>query len=145
MQELPHHYHVSAKAVPEGTVTLEGNDVPALETAPPKEFGGPGGHWSPEALLVGAVTDCFILTFRAIARASKLEWTALDCSTEGKLERIDRVTRFTELTVTANLSVPAGTDADKAKQLLEKSEANCLVSNSLNSTIHLHTTVSTAG
>lgn len=62
MQELPHHYHVSAKAVPEGSVTPEGN-----------------------------------------------------------------------------------TDADKAKQLLEKAETNCLVSNSLNSTIHLHATVSPAG
>lgn len=145
MQELPHHYQVSAKAAPEGTVTLEGNEVPALETAPPKEFGGPGGYWSPEALLVGAVTDCFILTFRAIARASKLDWSALECSTEGKLERVDRVTRFTELTVTANLTVAAGTDADKAKQLLEKAESNCLVSNSLNSTIHLHATVNQAG
>lgn len=119
--------------------------MPALETAPPKEFGGPGGYWSPEALLVGAVTDCFILTFRAIARASKLDWSALECSTEGKLERIERVTRFTELTITAHLTVPAGTDTDKAKQLLEKAESNCLVSNSLTSTINLHATVDQAG
>lgn len=145
MQELPHHYHVAAKAGPEGSITLEGGDLPALETAPPKEFGGPGGYWSPEALLVGAVTDCFVLTFRAIARASKMDWNTLECSTDGKLERIDRVTRFTELTITARLTVPAGTDADKAKLLLEKSEANCLVSNSLNSTIHLHASVDQAG
>jgi len=144
MQEFPHHYQVAARATAEGTVTLTGGDLPALDTAPPREFGGPGGHWSPEALLVGAVTDCFIFTFRAIARASKLDWTGLECSTDGKLERIDRVTRFTELTVTAHLTVPAGTDAGKAQQLLEKAEANCLISRSLNSTVHLQASVSQA-
>jgi len=143
MQEFPHHYQVASKATAEGPVTLSAEDLPPLETAPPKEFGGPGGSWSPEALLVGAVTDCFILTFRAIARASKLEWVDLQCSTEGTLDRVDRVTRFTEFNITAQLTVPAGTDADKAKQLLEKAEANCLVSSSLNSSIHLHASVET--
>jgi|TARA_R110000772_G_scaffold268667_1_gene397201 peroxiredoxin-like protein len=144
MQEFPHHYRVAATATAEGSVTLSGEDIPALDTAPPKEFGGPGGNWSPEALLVGAVTDCFIFTFRAIARASKLDWVALQCSAEGTLDRVDRVTRFTDITVTAQLTVPAGTDAERAKQLLEKAEANCLVSNSLNSNMHLHASVDTA-
>jgi len=141
MQKLPHHYQVSARATAEGTVTLHGEDLPALETAPPREFGGPGGYWSPEALLVGAVTDCFILTFRAIARASKLEWHEINCSVEGTLEHVNSVTRFTELTITAQLTVPAAVDMDKATNLLEKAETNCLVSNSLNSVIHLKTSV----
>jgi len=141
MQKLPHHYYVSARATAEGNVTLEGKDLPALETAPPREFGGPGGYWSPEALLVGAVTDCFILTFRAIARASKLDWHEISCSVEGTLEHVNSVTRFTELTITAQLNVSAAVDVNKATNLLEKAEANCLVSNSLNSTIHLKASV----
>ncbi|PLW83825.1 osmotically inducible protein OsmC [Kineobactrum sediminis] len=141
MQELPHHYQVSATAGAEGTVTLEGHSLPPLETAPPIEFGGPGGYWSPEAMLVGAVTDCFILSFRAVARASKLDWINIECSTEGTLERVERVNRFTELTVTAHLSVAAGTDTKKAQQLLEKAESVCLISNSLSSTVHLKATV----
>ena len=133
MQDLPHHYHVNASAESTGTVTLKADDLPQIVTAPPAEFGGPGDQWSPETLLVGAVADCFILTFRAIARASKLEWTNLECSAEGVLERVERVTRFTSFTVRATLTVPAGTDTEKAERLMEKSEAADRKSTRLNS------------
>jgi peroxiredoxin-like protein len=141
MQDLPHHYLVSANAETEGNIALKADDLPQLVSAPPAEFGGPGDQWSPEHLLVASVADCFILTFRAIARASKLEWTGLECSAEGTLDRVERVTRFTGFTVQATLSVPAGTDTDKAQRLLEKSEAACLITNSLSADAHLEAEV----
>lgn len=141
MQDLPHHYHVSASAENEGHVTVTADDLPQIVTAPPAEFGGPGDQWSPETLLVGAVADCFILTFRAIARASKLEWTNLKCSAEGVLERVEKTTRFTTITVRATLTVPEGTDADKARRLLEKSEEVCLVTRSMLAEAHLEADV----
>ncbi len=48
MQDLPHHYHVTASAETEGNITLKADDLPQLVTAPPAEFGGPGDQWSPE-------------------------------------------------------------------------------------------------
>jgi peroxiredoxin-like protein len=141
MQDLPHHYNVSASAETEGNVTLKADDVPQLVTAPPAEFGGPGDQWSPETLLVGSVADCFILTFRAIARASKLEWSNLECSAEGVLDRVEKVTRFTSITVRATLTVPADTDAAKAQRLLEKAEGACLVTNSMTCEAHLEAEV----
>jgi len=141
MQDLPHYYHVNASAEAEGNIALKAENLPQLVSAPPAEFGGPGDQWSPETLLVGAVADCFILTFRAIARASKLEWTNLECSAEGLLERVERVTRFTAFTVRASLTVPAGTDAEKARKLLEKSEDVCLVTRSLLAESHLEAEV----
>jgi len=141
MQDLPHHYHVNASAEAEGNIALKAEDLPQLVTAPPAEFGGPGDQWSPETLLVGAVADCFILTFRAIARASKLEWTNLECSAEGVLDRVERVTRFTAFTVRATLTVPAGSDPDKARRLLEKAEASCLITRSLLAETHLEAEV----
>jgi organic hydroperoxide reductase OsmC/OhrA len=92
MQDLPHVYQVSGVAAKEGEVTLSAANLPDVISAPPAEFGGPGNLWSPESLLVAAVADCFVLTFRAIAGASKLEWSNLDCSAEGTLDREDRVT-----------------------------------------------------
>ena len=97
--------------------------------------------WSPETLLCAAVADCFILTFRAVARASKFEWTGLSCAVEGKLERADGPTRFTGFVTRATLHVPAGTDEAKAKLLLEKAEHSCLITNSLNGTRELVTEV----
>jgi peroxiredoxin-like protein len=137
MQDLPHHYDVAANAEAEGNILLKADDLPQLVSAPPAEFGGPGDQWSPEHLLVASVADCFILTFRAVARASKLEWSNIESSATGVLDRVDRVTRFTSFTVSATLTVPAGTDIDKARRLLEKSEAACLITNSLSAETHL--------
>ena len=92
-------------------------------------------------MLIAAVSDCFVLTFRAIAKASQLDWLELQCETTGTLDRVDNVTRFTRLDITAKLLAPAGTDELKARRLLEKSEAVCLVSNSLNAEKHLEVSV----
>ena len=71
MRELQHHYSVQASAGVDTDVVLTAAGIPDLATASPAEFGGPGDRWSPETLLVGAVANCFVLTFRAVARASK--------------------------------------------------------------------------
>jgi organic hydroperoxide reductase OsmC/OhrA len=131
MQPFPHHYSITAQAGAEGDVSLEGERLPTIPSAPPTEFGGPGDRWSPETLLVAAVADCFVLTFRGIATLSRLSWSALECSVTGTVERVDRVTQYTELHVRARLRVPTGTNEDQARRLLAKAEETCLVTNSL--------------
>ena len=143
MQDLPHHYEVTAASNPDENIIIRGENLPQLVSAPPAEFGGPGDQWSPEHLLVASVADCFILTFRAIARASKMEWTDLECTAEGVLDRVERVTKFTGFTVSATLKVPEGTDADKARRLLEKAEGACLITNSLSAETHLEAEIIT--
>ncbi len=77
--------------------------MPALATAPPAEFDGPGDRWSPETLLCAAVADCLILSFRGVARAKKLPWTSLQCEVQGTLNRIEGKTHFTHILVRAAL------------------------------------------
>ena len=137
MQDLPHQYIVTADAQTAGNVTLSSTGSPDLPSAPPAEFGGPGDQWSPESLLVAAVADCFILSFRAIARASRFDWEALSCEVEGTLDRVDRVTQFTDFDVAATLTIAAGSDEDRARKLLEKAEHACLITNSLKAESHL--------
>jgi len=131
MKAYPHLYRVAAKAAPEGEVLLSSAGLQDLHSAPPAEFDGPGDRWSPETLLAGAIIDCFILTFRAVARAGKLPWISLDCDIEGTLERDQGVTRFTGFRINARLGVPAGADVEAAERAMHKAEANCLISNSL--------------
>jgi len=145
MQDFPHRYTATALARTEGEVTLESERLTALASAPPAEFGGPGDRWSPETLLVAALADCFVLGFRAIARASKLDWLSLRCEVEGTLDRVEHVTQFTGFSVRASLQVPAGTDPDRARGLLEKAEKICLISNSLKAQPHLEAKVEIAG
>ena len=137
MKPYPHEYVVTASGGASGSLALQSTGLQSLETAPPAEFGGPGNLWSPETLLVGAVADCFILTFRAVARAAQFPWSTLDCRVEGRLERAEGGTQFTAYRTVATLTVAAGADESKARELLERSERGCLVANSLRGTREL--------
>lgn len=95
-------------------------------------------------LLVGAVADCFILTFRVVARTADLSWISLECDVTGKLDRIDRVPQFTNLNIAAHLVVPRGEDPERARRALEKTERACLISSSLKGSISIDATVEIA-
>lgn len=141
---FPHHYTASASAETEGLVSLEGDGIPGLKSAAPKEFGGPGDQWSPEDFLVAAVADCFVLSFRAIAGMSKFDFTSIKCEVTGTLDKVDRAIQFTEFQVKAHLTIPAGGDEDRAQKLLEKAEQTCFITNSLKAEPHLEATVTSA-
>ena len=142
MHPYPHRYQVNGAATASGSVTLGASGLPNLESNSPPEFDGPPGFWSPETLLSAAVADCFILSFRAIARASKFDWQALDVKVTGTLDRpAGAAASFTAFETTAKLVVAAGTDAARAKMLLEKAEKICLITASLKAPNHLHTEV----
>jgi organic hydroperoxide reductase OsmC/OhrA len=126
-------------------VALDSSGLEALSTAPPVQYDGPGDRWSPETLFIGAVVDCFALTFRAVAGASSLSWVDLACEGEGTLDRVDRQTRFTSLRLRAFLTVPQGTDSEKAARLLHKAEEACLITNSLTCPVTLEPNVSIEG
>lgn len=144
MHALPHTYRVSAAGADSGQVTLASPGLPHLVTAPPAEFGGPGDVWSPETLLVGAVADCFVLTFRAVARAGKLEWVSLGVEVDGVLDRDGGVLKFTRITLRPTLVVARAEDRERATAMLEKSERSCLISNSLTATLTLEPEVRAA-
>lgn len=141
MHPYPHVYVASAAGSPAGAVVASSPQLPDLQTAPPPEFDGPGGVWSPETLFMAALADCFVLTFRGITRAAKFEWRSVECSVEGVLEKAGGVTQFTRYVTRAKLTVAPGTDAAKAKQLLERAEHLCLIANSLKGARSIETEV----
>lgn len=141
MNTFPHNYRVLATATTEGDVVLSGTGLPNITSQPPAEFDGPGDRWSPESLLMAAIADCFTLSFRAIAAASKIPFTQLDVNVEGVLNKVARKMLFTEVQITASLQVPQGVDAGRAERLLTMAEQACLVTNSLRVECHLESTV----
>lgn len=141
MKPLPHHYEVHLSGASSGYAELSTASVPALRTAPPADYDGPGDAWSPEHLLLASVQGCFLFTLRAIARASKVEFISLDLDAMGTVARIDGVTRFTEIVLRPKLSVPAGANRERMLQILEKSEKACLVSASLSTPVRLEAEV----
>jgi organic hydroperoxide reductase OsmC/OhrA len=144
MHPFPHRYQVQARGSASGSVLVTTPDAPALDTHAPPEFDGPPGYWSPESLLVASVADCYILSFRAVARASKLEWSSLDVDVEGVLDRVEGVSRFVRFTVTPRLSITSPERETLARTVLDKAKRSCLVTNSLNAECDLVPTVTFA-
>lgn len=131
MKPYPHHYAASASARAIGSVAITAPALSPIETAPSPQFDGPEGTWSPEVLLCAALADCFVLTFRAIARAAHFNWIALDCRVAGVLEHAGDTTRFTRFATAARLTIPQGGDRTRAELLIERAERGCLIANSL--------------
>ncbi len=142
MEAFPHHYTVTAQgSAHESSVIVSGDGVSDIATDAPAAFGGPGDQWSPEDLLMAAVADCFVLSFRAISQASKINWLTISCQATGTLERIDRKNLFTTIELKVSLSAPEGSQEDKLMKVLQKSEESCLITNSMTAAIALTTDI----
>lgn len=142
MHPLPHRYRATAASTAEGTtVHLDAPGIPPLESAGPVEFDGPGDRWSPETLLPAIVGDCFLLTFKAVATASRFAWRDLHCEVEGVVDSVDRTLRFTEFHLRAELTVDGDVDEERARRILDKAERSCLVRNSLAAPVHATFTI----
>lgn len=109
-----------------------------MEIATPPEFpNGIAGIWSPEHLFTAAVNSCFMTTFLAVAENSKLEFKSFSCQAKGKLEQVDGKFKMTEVTLEAHLSIIGPDQRERAERVLQKSEAACLISNSITSKVVL--------
>jgi peroxiredoxin-like protein len=114
----------------------------SIEVATPPQFPkGIDGIWSPEHLFTAAVNSCFMTTFLSIAENSKLDFINFSCSGEGKLEQIEGKFLMTEILLKPILKLVKESDKEKAERILQKSEAACLISNSINSKVRLETTI----
>lgn len=145
MKDLPHLYKVKSEAKAAGNLISFAGDLPNIAVAPPKQFGGPGDQWSPEDLLMASAVNCLILSFRAIARASKLEWVSIECESCGELDKVDRKVQFTNILTKVRLSIPKSGKKEKAERLLIKAEEACLITNSLSCESYIECEIILAG
>lgn len=107
-----------------------------IEVATPPEFPkGIPGIWSPEHLFTAAVSSCLMTTFLAIAENSKLEFVSFQCGSKGKLEQRDGKFQMTEIQLFPVVTIRDEKDRERALRVLQKAEANCLITNSIKSTV----------
>jgi len=113
-----------------GMATAE--DFPAaIEFAAPPEFHGEGEKWTPEHFLVAAVVSCFVVTFRAIAEMTKLEFLDLEVDARGALRRDEHGWRFAQITLLPQATILREKDRELALKALKKAEHSCLVARAL--------------
>ena len=110
----------------------------SIEVATPPEFPkGMQGIWSPEHLFVAAINSCLMTTFLAIAENSRLVYNNFESKAIGKLELVDGKYIMSEVVLKPVVILSNEEDREKALKVLHKSEAACLISNSVKSKIIL--------
>ena len=82
-----------------------------------------------------------MFTFRAVARASKFDYSSLDLSGSGTVDREESTTRFTEIVLRLRLTLPNGADPERAQRMLEKGKNACLVTASLSVPVRLESEI----
>ena len=113
-----------------------------IEVATPPEFPkGMPGIWSPEHLFTASVSTCLMTTFLAIAENSKLEFSNFSCKSKGKLERVEGKFLMSEILLEPSVTITDEKYREKAEKVLQKSEAACLISNSIKSKITMVPTI----
>lgn len=118
-------------------------DGACIEVATPPEFPkGIPGIWSPEHLFTAAVSSCLMTTFLSIAENSKLMFTHFLCRSKGKLEQVDGKFMMSEIILEPTVVITNEKDRERAERILQKSEAACLISNSVKSKITMIPTIS---
>ena len=103
---------------------------PFIVTAPP-EFRGKPGEWTPEELFVGSIETCLMLTFASLVEKHHLPVEAYTSEAAGVLEFADGAYRFTRVTIKPTIVVNDATAAPKVLKLIEAANRDCLISNSV--------------
>ncbi len=113
-----------------------GGEASCISVATPPEFPkGMPGIWSPEHLFTAAVSSCLMTTFLAVAENSKLEFISFSCNSKGKLEQVEGKFLMTEVILEPLVVIHDEKDRAKTERVLQKSEAACLISNSIKSKV----------
>jgi organic hydroperoxide reductase OsmC/OhrA len=118
------------------------NNAGCIEVATPPEFPkGIAGIWSPEHLFTAAVSSCLMTTFLAVAENFKLDFVAFECNSKGKLEKVDGKFMMSEVLLEPRLVIKSENDRDRAEKVLLKSEAACLITNSVKAKVTMTPTI----
>ncbi len=135
--EIAHHYQVKINWDTDRKGTMSSPVLNStIEVATPPEFPkGMPGIWSPEHLLVAAVNSCLMTTFLAIAENFKFDFIHFESNADGTLEKVDGKYMITAVALSPVLTIAPEADKEKALRILEKSEAACLISNSVKAKI----------
>ena len=121
-------------------------DNGCIEVATPPQFPkGIAGIWSPEHLFTAAVTSCFMTTFLSVAENSKLSFQSFSCESKGKLDKVDGKFQMTEVLIEPIITISDEKDRERALKILLKTEANCLITNSISSRVIMNPVILVSG
>jgi len=116
---------------------LSAAEKPNIVVGSPPEFKGERDVWTPEEMLVGSLNTCIMLTFLSIAQARGLTPASYESEAEGLLENVEGKFRITEVTVRPHITVKGEGEIERAREIIERAEDECFISNSVKSKVKI--------
>jgi peroxiredoxin-like protein len=125
-------FTVDVKENAERVVELTTDEGLALTVATPPEFrGGVHGMWSPEHLLVAAVSSCYALTLAAVAERRQIPLHDVAISGVGHMtRRADGRFGFVVVELAVEITTDEGLE-EKACRAARAAESGCLITQAL--------------
>jgi peroxiredoxin-like protein len=120
------------------TVHFSGGSTTEVSAAP--EYLGEPSLANPEEMLVAAISSCFMLTFLAVAATKNITIDSyIDKATGELTKNTDGKMSITEVTLHPEITFPPNQTPTTTvlRQLLEKAHANCFITNSVKTVVHI--------
>lgn len=137
-----HHFEARAvwrKGDPSGAFgnhRLEFAGRPAIEASGAPQYKGDPAKLNPEELFVAALASCQMLTYLALAGRAGIDVLAYEDRAEGTLTIADKKMRVTEVALKPRITIAPGSDAAKARALVEAAHDGCFIANSVSCAVH---------
>jgi len=143
-QPFPHRYDVSLLWKSGELSEMSSGPRPVIPGGPPAQFDGTDEtRWSPEHLILAALSQCLMLTWVSLNKRAQIPLKSWEGKGESVLEKTKEGLVFTSF----KLSVTLKTDAarvDEARRLLDTAKKYCIVANSLKTPSTLEAVVEAA-
>jgi len=107
-----------------GKPSIRGTSAPA--------FRGDPAITNPEDLLVASLSMCHFLSYVALCAMKGVNVIAYDDDAIGKMERVEKTYKFTDVLLRPRVTIAPGSDAELARSLHERAHHDCFISNSVN-------------
>ena len=115
--------------------------APKLAMSGAPAYKGNPARLNPELLFVASLSACQALTFLFLAARSGVTVTGYTDDPDGKLGFVDGRMRLSHVTLRPAIRLEPGTDAVKARELVDKAHEQCFIANSVTTRITIEPTI----
>jgi len=108
-----------------------------------KEFGGQALQWTPEHLLVSALSTCYMTTLLLFVKKEKLELVDFECRATGAIKLKEGKYVFDRIDLFPKMKFGAQDKLETILATVENARKYCIVSNSIKAPVFYHPDIST--
>jgi organic hydroperoxide reductase OsmC/OhrA len=110
-------------------------DAVALPMSSAPGYRGDPSRANPEQLFVASVSSCQALTYLFLAAKNGVAVIGYTDDAEGRLGIVDGKIRMSRVTLRPRITLEAGANETRARELVAKAHENCFVANSVSTPI----------